>query len=163
MENNIDKHLKIKKKLKIIGIILIVVGLGCVIAGFIDIARAANSYSAPKLFFLLIIGFPLLFGGIACTLWGFAKEMARYAKNESVPIFNEAGQEMSTGLQGITHAVKQGLKDEEKIICECGQQNDKGSNFCSGCGRPLSKKCPNCGNVLEQDDKFCSKCGKEME
>lgn len=36
----------------------------------------------------------MLFVGIVCLTFGFRKEITRYVKNESVPVINEAGEEL---------------------------------------------------------------------
>ena len=165
MENNMDKHKRTKKILKIVGILMIIAAIVCIVFGFISFSNALGGSEPPNLFFLLMIGFPLLVVGIFLTLMGCQKEIARYIKNESVPIFNEMGQEIKPGVSGITKAVKDGLNSDEnsQIVCECGQYNDKDSLYCSACGRALKKTCPMCGNGLEQKDKFCSKCGYKVE
>ncbi len=45
----------------------------------------------------------------------------------------------------------------------CGQENEKGSKFCSGCGAQLSmKKCPNCNQEVPSASKFCNACGQKL-
>lgn len=165
MENNMQKHKKNKTLLKIVGILMIIIAIACIILGFISFSNAFKTTEPPKLFYLLMIGFPLLVAGIFLTIMGCQKEITRYIKNESVPIFNEMGQEIKPGVTSITNAVKDGLNGDtnDKILCECGQLNDKDSVYCSTCGRALKNVCPMCGNDLEQKDKFCNKCGYKVE
>lgn len=55
----------------------------------------------------------------------------------------------------------------EKIKCSaCGQENDKGDNFCGGCGGRLAGgqiTCPHCMASIDSSSKFCAHCGKTTE
>ena len=102
------KHAKNKKKLKIIGIILIVAGVCCAVTGFVDMGLSMRRMEMPRLFFLLIIGFPSIAIGGMLALMGFRKEMATYIKNESVPVFNEASEEMKPGISAVARRGQRG-------------------------------------------------------
>ena len=109
MENKDEKmlkHARNKKILKIAGITVLALGVCCTVAGFINMATSIAAMEMPRLFFLLIIGLPCIGIGLMLTLTGFRKEMATYIKNESVPVFNEAGEEMKPGISAIAGAVK---------------------------------------------------------
>ena len=150
MENKDEKmlkHAKNKKILKVIGIILLIAGVCCAVTGFVDMGLSMRRMEMPRLFFLLIIGFPSIGIGGMLTLMGFRKEMATYIKNESVPVFNEAGEEMKPGISAIA----------------CGSANGADDNFCSKCGKPLSSVCPRCGASVAPDSFFCPKCGEKLK
>ncbi|MBM4305246.1 MAG: hypothetical protein FJ123_00780 [Deltaproteobacteria bacterium] len=55
----------------------------------------------------------------------------------------------------------------EKIKCDaCGKENDKGSNFCGGCGAKLAGgriTCPHCLASIDSGSKFCPMCGKQTK
>ena len=94
------------------------------------------------------------------TLMGFRKEVATYIKNESVPVFNEAGEEMKPGISAIAGAVKDAGKT---VVCPyCGSANGADDNFCSKCGKPLSSVCPRCNAKVSADSAFCPKCGEKL-
>lgn len=53
--------------------------------------------------------------------------------------------------------------NQSEIECPyCGRKNKNGSNFCDGCGKPLTKSCPKCGTTIRIDAKFCSCCGERL-
>lgn len=110
------KHRQTKTILKILGVIFATGGLICAIIGFADFFRAFGGEGMPKLFFLCFIGFPMLFVGIVCLTFGFRKEITRYVKNESVPVINEAGEELQPAVRAVTRAVKEGLTEENGAL-----------------------------------------------
>ena len=59
-ENNNDiyqnKYSKLNKVLRILGFILLPLGIICTLTGMIDFFVAASKFGAPKLFFLCFIG-----------------------------------------------------------------------------------------------------------
>lgn len=153
-------HEKIKKILKIVGAILLAIGIVCSIIGLIDFFSCFGTSKMPTRFFLCFIGFPLIAAGGGMLLFGFQRELARYNKNENVPVFNEFGKEISPAVQHVAHSVQQGL--DEKIVCSCGTENDKDSAYCKKCGKQLSDTCPYCGEAVDADSEFCNHCGKRI-
>ena len=156
-----NNHQKTKKNLKIIGIILVIVGGICAITGFVDFFIAANSQRMPQLFFLCFIGLPTLGIGASILTFAFRGEIMRYNKNESVPIINEASEEIKPAVHNVVSAVKNSLNDAT-ITCSCGPVNDKNTKFCKKCGKELLKTCPSCGKNIENDSTFCPHCGAKI-
>lgn len=156
MQNN--QHEKIKKKLRIVGFTLLAIGFIFAMIGFIDFF-ATNDF--PTKFWCLFVGIPLLGIGGMLTLLSFQREMHSYAKNESVPVINEASEELSPAIRNTAQAIKDGLLQNE-IVCSCGKTNEIGDKFCSGCGKQLSTVCPHCGKTVEASDIFCGECGKQL-
>ncbi len=133
------QHEQTKKKLKIIGFILLGSGSILTVIGFISFFSAFNGGGFPSLFWCAMIGLPLLgFGGMITSL-AFRREIARYIKNESTPIINEASQDLAPAIKNVVSAVKQGLEEE------------KDKNFCTACGAKLDPL-----------DRFCGQCGTKL-
>lgn len=71
-------------------------------------------------------------------------------------------------------------KDAEYIFCvSCGERLNKGSRFCSACGKPVNQvassnsqrqqefvgkiyKCPNCGSIITNATAVCPDCGMKI-
>ena len=151
-----EKHVNTRKKLRIIGAILIPLGICLIVGGFVGAFESG-------IFGLMALNFP----GVLCIGAGafmliitVQGSLMRFTKNETVPVFNEMGQQIAPGISGIAAATKAGLEDT--VTCECGTANDKDAKFCKNCGKPLKSICPNCGKQLDSNSKFCQECGKQL-
>lgn len=159
MDEKEKQHQKKKVIMRIIGAILIVAGAVCAIIGFADMGKAFKENRMP-MFWLFFIGFPAIAIGVFLTLASFQRAIQRYVKNESVPVINEMGQEISpafSAMAGAMHSAVQG-----KICPSCGAVNDKDAQFCKSCGKALALVCKYCGETNNSDAKFCDKCGKPL-
>ncbi|MDE6586685.1 MAG: zinc ribbon domain-containing protein [Clostridia bacterium] len=160
-----DNHESTKKKLKIIGGILLVVGAVFAITGFISFFSAFNNGGWPELFWMAFLGLPMC--GIGGSIIGIAykREISKYMKDESVPVINEAAEELSPAVKAVTRAVKDGVggsRGGSNITCKCGEVNPPDGKFCTRCGAPLLSACPHCGGTVDADDKFCGNCGNKI-
>lgn len=177
-EQQQQKHLKIKKTLKILGFIFLAVGAICALAGFIDffLCFTGVKQSIPTLFFLCFIGLPLIAAGTVMLIFGFQREFITYGKNESAPVINEAAKDVAPAIQTIVNTVKdsttehdeakneQAQEDEQKFdVCpSCGHKNLADAKFCSDCGKPMQKTCPTCNESVGENDRFCPNCGRKL-
>lgn len=158
-DNKNLKHEKTKKILKIVGPVVALCGLGLAIMGFVDMIISTQNEEMPSLFWGLMAGLPMLgIGGMIC-LMGYRRELSRYVKNESVPVINEAGEEITPAVSAIAGAVK---GTEENICPHCGKGNADDAKFCRHCGGELTITCPVCGEKVK-DGKFCEKCGAKLK
>lgn len=152
------KHARTKRALKILGTVMVAAGLGLVVMGIVDMAASISNGEMPALFWGLMVGLPMLgFGGMFCMM-GFRKELIRYSKDETVPIINEAGQEIVPAIGAVSGAVKHAEGD---LCPHCGKANDDGAKFCRHCGAKLLTECPHCGESVK-DGAFCDKCGNPL-
>ena len=156
-----NSHNKTKKILKIVGISMLVVGAVFTLIGFINFFSTFGSFDSPDLFWCSFVGLPLLgFGGMI-TLFAFKGEIAKYVKNESVPVANEAAEELKPAIKSVVSAAKEAIAEESLPCPKCGEKNDIDSKFCKNCGTAFSVVCPSCGNSTDAG-KFCNHCGKEL-
>lgn len=159
MDNN--NHEETKKKLKIIGSIILGVGITLSAIGLISFFSVFGSGDFPKLFFLVFPGFPMIGIGASMLSFAYKREIMRYSKNESVPVINEAIEEVGPTVKKVVSGEK--TSDEKTKKCpNCGAENPDKNKFCPECGATLDKICPTCGNTVDADDKFCPNCGTKL-
>lgn len=133
----------------------------------------------------------LLFGGIACLIFGifflFAgvitytishrREMLAFGANAVLPVADEivdagapivekASKTVGKSVGNLVGGVKEGWTGESNTVeCpECKTENSKKNKFCKNCGKSLSKTiyCGKCGKKIESDVKFCPHCGEKI-
>lgn len=158
-ENQERQHQKKKIIIRIIGSILLALGVVCAIIGFVDMSKSFQEERMPMIW-LFFIGFPSIAIGGFMVIVSFQRSIQRYVKNESVPVFNEMGQQIAPGISSIANSVKRGV--EQTVCPDCGTPNDKDAQFCKSCGKALAVVCPDCGEANEADAKFCNKCGRRL-
>lgn len=159
MDNN--NHEETKKKLKIIGSVILGVGITLSAIGLISFFSAFGSDNFPKLFFLVFPGFPMIGIGASMLSFAYKREIMRYSKNESVPVINEAIEEVGPTVKKVVSGEKTSDKKTKKCP-NCGAENPDKNKFCPECGATLDKICPTCGNTVDADDKFCPNCGTKL-
>ena len=146
MANN--QHDCIKTILKVVGVFLLLAGFVFTVIGFVDFFKALSNTEKPKLFWCMFLGLPLMGIGSGFSVFAFRREIATYAKEETLPVTENALSALSNALQG------------EK--CECGQVNEDSAIFCSVCGKALKQTCKTCGKTLPVEDVYCSNCGNKL-
>lgn len=158
-----DPNIKTRSKLKIIGIVFLVIGIPLVITGAILLGyQFMNFFSlsieeASQLGFMSIAflggGLFLVFIGIFALIMAHRRQITRYMVEEtgmalggvSDQSLDGYGKVISKGTEAMASGIQQagGLKinvetDEKTIIkikCrECGTLNDEDAKFCDECG-----------------------------
>ena len=132
-----NKHEKNKRTLKIVGICVLSIGFILAAIGFISFFSSFSTGETPDYFWCAFLGLPMLaFGGMISML-AFKREIAQYVKNESVPVINDASEELSPAVRNVASAMKDGFEGD-KIPCpHCGKQLEKDSVFCNACGKRI--------------------------
>ena len=148
------KHEKVKKNLKLIGFICLAIGAVLTITAFVELFQSVGSGGFPRLFFLAFIGLPLIGIGAMLLSLGYRGELMKYAKNEAVPIVNEAGKEISPAVRAVASAVAETKEESTNfIVCkDCGEKNPADGKFCK-----------NCGKEIPEEGSFCNYCGEKIE
>ena len=162
------KHARNKRSLFIAGTSLTSVGGIMIVIGIVLLARAVRMTSDSDVSSFvgagvcLVIGFGLAsFGSIILAI-SKRQEISRYMKNETVPVINEASQELKPAVKNFVSAAKEA--DDQTVICpNCQNPNSSTAKFCSQCGLPLSKVCPKCGKASSFDASFCASCGEKLK
>lgn len=166
-----EGHTKARRFFRIVGPLVVLIGILFMGIGLFDFFQAFNSFSmGPTKFHYMFIGMPLLFIGIVLCNLGYGSVAARYVAREMAPVtsdtFNYVGHEIQDGVKEISRAVTEGRIEaiqEVKIHCKnCSAENDHNANFCSICGQTLKNTCNDCFEENPADANFCNKCGNEL-
>lgn len=113
MNDKEKKHARTKLILRIAGCCMILAGLALAVTGMISLFSFEED--APDLFWMAMIGFPVLVVGIFLLLVSFQRAIASYAKNEAVPVVNEAAEEITPAVQAIAGAAREGLEEGARL------------------------------------------------
>lgn len=157
-----QNHENKKKTIQKIGIILLIIGGLLTITGLISFFNAFNGGGFPSLFPLAMGGIPCLGIGLMLLTIGYKREISKYMKDESMPVFKEGYQEIRPEVKDIFTMVKG--EENDKTCPYCNTKNDYNASFCKSCGRSIgNKKCSKCGQEIDSDSRFCSHCGQEID
>lgn len=151
------KTSSIKLFLKILGIILIISGIGCMIFGFVDFSMSSSldNFEGPKHFYMFFIGMFLLFFGMIFISYGFKDEVLKYRSKEISAVINGINETNNNSFINIS--------SKESVICpNCKTANSLDSKFCKSCGSSLVKTCPYCNHELKNDSIYCDNCGMKV-
>jgi len=142
-KENVEKAEKLKKKYRIIGRILKIIGLILTIASvgsFITFSIIDNENFIPVIIISGLL-FPISFG-----VFGFGVTYKR----------------ISTGIDIILNQ-KPIIQMADNNRCPyCGDIINIGEIFCSKCGHKLEKVCPKCGYSNDPSNNYCEKCGEAL-
>ena len=162
---NTQQHQNTKRTLRVLGVVLLAFGAVLAMTGFVNFALSMSDPlgGTPTLFWMLFLGFPLLAFGLMLLLMSLRQEITRYVKNETVPVINEAGEEIAPAVRAVAAAAREGVTPTEHLTCgACGAENPAGNSFCGKCGAPLTRTCPACGASVKAGDAYCGQCGKKL-
>lgn len=164
--NNNNNHLgdntAVKKKLRILGFILIICGGLMSLIGLIDFFAAFGSFEPPKLFFLLFLGFPMTASGAALLFYSYMGKIARFTSQEITPVVKDTANYIIDGTKDTFKGAFDTVRGKTVKCFSCGAINTNEANFCKECGKPLNKTCSYCNSNNDSNSKFCNKCGKEL-
>lgn len=158
-----DNQKGLRKKLTILGIILLLTGLGFSIVGMSDFFMSMGSFNAPTKFWCNFIGMPLIFAGIVLVVTSNQGKIARFTANQTAPVAKDVTNYMVDGTRDeVVKTFKEATNKNGKICPKCGATNDHDASFCDNCGTQLIKVCPNCGMPNDTNAKYCDECGKKL-
>jgi hypothetical protein len=148
---SLRQQASVRTVLRILGPVLLTLGLILTIAGIASFFSAFGSLSGemPRNFWMAFIGLPLVAIGLALTRVAYLGPATRYVAGEVTPTLRD-----TLGALGIGSG--------ESVCASCGARNDPDSRFCDACGKPLSRLCAACGEQNDADAQFCDSCGKPL-
>lgn len=182
---NEENHQKIKGKLKTagkillsVGIVISITGIILLILGFANFGDFSSNNDMVMFIvggFLFAIGFAMLGIGIYATFFAHAREIGSYTASSVAPVLKETTEYIAPAVNksvgNLAESISEGIasgkakgKDEAITCKKCGEKNEKGSKFCSKCGKSIEteKVCSNCGKKIENNDNFCPHCGQKQ-
>ena len=176
MSKQIDPdHSHTRDILRIVGPVLIIVGLIFALIGGVDFFAAFGSMRPPQYFWCLFVGMPLVTLGTSISKFAYLGAVSRYLANEVAPVSadvtNYMVQETKDSVQDLAAAVGQGVisgmnsAQTQTVPCpKCNTRNEGSAKFCKSCGTSLAKviACANCGELNDSDARYCDDCGKPM-
>src|ERR1700722_16634847 len=170
-DDRIDPNHESKRNaLRVLGMVVLVVGICFSAAGLISFFGAFGGHERPKYFWCAFVGLPLVAIGFHLLSAGFLGAAARYMAGESAPVakdtFNYVATETKEGVRNVAQAVTEGVMAGKSGVgtqnkCpKCNEVNDGDAKFCKECGTPLgrTKPCPSCRELNDHSAKFCDHC-----
>lgn len=160
---NTEKNSGIRKVFKVVGPLIIIIGVYMVVVAIQDF-MAADFFQEPQKDHYFFIAFPLLFVGFVITNLGYMRNVADYTAREMAPVakdtINYMLKETSPGVKEFASAIK---GDNTSLICpSCESENAADAKFCNECGHSLILTCRHCNHVNEADSKYCDQCGTKL-
>jgi len=174
MSRQIDSDHKEKRAvLRIVGPIVLGIGLVCTAIGIGSFFASFGSFGPPRYFWLAFVGLPLVGVGVGLCKFAFMGAVSRYMAGEVAPVGKDVVNYMVDGtkdaVRDVAEAIGEGLSSshngpESQIVrChKCQEDNEASANYCKSCGAPLNKPvaCSKCGELNDPDARFCDHCGQ---
>ena len=109
------QHAMVKRTLRGVGLAVLALGGLLILIGFGSFFASFGSGEIPRYFWCAFLGMPLLFVGIAMTMFGFLGAMNRFVAGESAPVakdvVNYMGENVQPGVKSIAKAVAEGIQE----------------------------------------------------
>lgn len=161
-------HQTPRAALRIVGPILVGVGLLLIAVGVGSFFSSFGGFEPPRFFWCAFLGMPILFAGTVCCKFGFMGRVSRYVAGEVAPVqkdtFNYLAEGTQQGLRTLAGAVRDGFSQGETSVAKCSKchaANEADAKFCAHCGAelPRERSCPACSAANAADAQFCNQCG----
>jgi len=178
-EEKIDPgHGGLRSVFRVLGPLLLLVGLLLVVIGMVSAFSSVGSFEPPRYFWCVFLGGPITFVGLVLCKLGYMGKVIRYVAGEIAPVGNDTFNYMANGTKDgvkvVASAIGQGLaagglgigSQVTKVRChKCNNLVEEGAKFCSRCGTALAKTrpCPTCKELNDPDAKFCDNCGYKFQ
>ena len=117
-ENRIDPgHSGIRDFCRIVGPVILGIGILMIIIGFGSFFTAFGGMSAPKYFWCAFVGMPLAAVGGAITKFGFMGRVARYMAGEMAPVAKDTFNYMADGTKDGVQTIARRASPRSRLTC----------------------------------------------
>ena len=165
-------HGTTRSTLRIVGPVVLLIGLGFLIVGAVDFFSAFGGRGFPERSWCIFLALPLVFVGGVLKKMGFMGRVMRYMSQEMAPpakdTFNYMADGAKDGIKTVVGAIGEGLRESGVVggshptgrCPNCNAAVSDDAKYCGQCGHGLirSRVCPNCGEVNDPHAKFCESC-----
>ena len=180
-------HARRRDSLRILGPLLVVVGVVFVVVAAVDFFSSFRDFSTvrdgsegvvfpgsdvrpaiarsvmPGRMWCAFVGAPLMALGVFLTKVAYLGAATRYVANEVAPVGRDVVNYLVEGARGAARGVAGPAAGAGTCACRsCGVANEADAAFCKGCGKPVvrSNVCAGCGEPNDLDARYCDHCGK---
>jgi len=98
-------HTQQRTFLRVVGPVILLIGLSFIAVGMVSFFSAFGSFGPPKYFWCAFVGMPIAFVGLVLCKFAFMGKVARYAAGEMAPVgkdsFNYMANEKKEGVADI--------------------------------------------------------------
>lgn len=154
MKNSASK--KVNVPLAVLFSVLTLGGLAAGITGIVLSQNSMNdSESFPKMTVLLIAGMVVFSLCLFILFFILSPFIMRKMMNRNASLTKDYLKEVGIPTADTLNA--------PTVICPiCHTENPSTANFCSKCGKELSKVCPECNTTNSVNNEYCTHCGKKL-
>jgi hypothetical protein len=98
-------HKSIRSVLRIVGPMILLIGIGFIAVGMISFFSAMGNFQGPRYFWCCFVGMPLVFVGSVMCMAGFMGAFSRYVMTEQAPVARDTVNYMAEGTQDAVRKV----------------------------------------------------------
>lgn len=111
---------------RVVGSVTALIGVVFLVVGMVNFFSVSSNDSAtPDLFWCFFVGIPVLFVGVAMSLFGYLGAIARYEATEVAPVaadtINYVGENAQPGIKAVAKAVTEGIIEAKKQERDAGR------------------------------------------
>jgi hypothetical protein len=132
---------------RVVGVVLLLVGLGFLAVGLQDFFSTVDSFDGPHKFWMIFVGILLLGPAGWCLQAGFLGAASRYVAGETTPVVKDSAAYLTDGqgFLGVGRVVDDADPESSApssatgpYCSTCGTRNDADASFCDSCGTALA-------------------------
>jgi hypothetical protein len=112
------RHDNVRSVLRVGGPVVGAIGVVCVLIGVGRFFASFGTFEPPRYFWCAFVGLPLLFVGVAMSMFAYLGAFHRYVAGESAPVakdvVNYMGENTGPGVKAVAKAVAEGVLEAQR-------------------------------------------------